>query len=358
MKRTGRLIDHGILKIAMKHRLGLLENVDTALVVSDSSAIVSPLPYAHLTRGEYEGRRLRMKLDGTGGTVTLLVRTRPVPEGLAESAILEYATDSRSRRVPIAATDPASRTIHLLLDLSVASWVDEPGEEAEIAAAGEVATALVERGVTALLETDGAPSVGGRVPERLQRILERRAEARSPRFRREIAFLRRAGTSDALPNSLKRRLELLEGALRGDSRRAVSRDVIDREVERLGSVVASRACGSLRIENEFVRGLANPARIDASYGHDALMFALRPVAEPDYPELRLWPAGSPEEGASRRMCLGLAIDVFGRQESDHDAYGLVDTVLNFIETNFVGAVSLDRPNRRHRMLRAAIDLPF
>jgi hypothetical protein len=120
--------------------------------------------------------------------------------------------------------------------------------------------------------------------------------------------------------------------------------------------VDSRACASLRFAADEVRGLLNPRRVSESFGHGALMFALHPVAASGGPRLRMWRAEEPEQGTSRTMCLGRAQTVFLQMEAAGDAYGLVDTVLNFVETNFVGVVPLTGPIARRHFVDSLVNL--
>jgi hypothetical protein len=98
----------------------------------------------------------------------------------------------------------------------------------------------------------------------------------------------------------------------------------------------------------YVRGLLNPREVDDTWGHGGLMFALRPAPEPDGPELRMWPAGEAERGGGRQMCLGRGSLVLRGLEACCDVYGLVDSVLNFVETNHVGAMPLGEPTMTDR----------
>ncbi len=80
------------------------------------------------------------------------------------------------------------------------------------------------------------------------------------------------------------------------------------------------------------------------------MFRLQLGFSPLHPILQTWNPLQPAPSRSHGHCLGEALPVLHGLEADGDLYGLVDTVLNFRETNHIRATPLvDRPPRRRRV---------
>ncbi|MBZ0269055.1 hypothetical protein K8I85_12925, partial [bacterium] len=325
-----------------------------AIVVRDAASITAGLPYVRLERGSalFRGRRQRVILGSGEDAVGVLARLREPPRMVSSASFVAHARDRRGRDVPVALADPARRTIHFLLDVASAAHQSGPLDTAP----SVLAETLLTKPLDHLLAAEGEPWIGEAVPHLIREMLERRLHGRRPRFEREIRILRRAGQERPLPRPLVHRLEMLEKAIRGDATRKVEPGVAERETERLRRLVESRACGSLRFAADEVRGLVNPRRVSASFGHGALMFSLQPAPAPGGPRLRMWRAGEPEQGGARTMCLGCASAVLLRMEDTWDTYGLVDTVLNFIETNFVGVVPLSGPLGRHHFVEHLVNL--
>lgn len=351
-------IDHEVRELSLRHRVALIEDVGFPIVVRDAQSIVSTMPYVTLVYGaeEFRGRRRRRLFTSRNGkSLGVLARLRPSPVPPVAAKNTEFVVgsvqDARGRRHVVSAFDPRKRTLHLLLDLKTAHCLTVPDSSAEEPALAEaLADALVGPALRHASRPGEPPSVGGAVDAHLQQLLERQAAHRLPRFDREIRMLRRAGLERTLPRALARRLRLLEKARRGDHRRKVDPEQVRGERERLIRLVESRACAAIRVHELEIRGLINPRAIDADRGHHALLFALRSAPAPVGPQLRIWKAGRPELGGARSMCLGLAADVIHSMEESTDAYGLVDTVLNFVETNLVGLVPRGEPAESRRRI--------
>jgi len=354
MRSIGEAVESAIRHVTLVRRVALLEETGPAIVVRDAASITAGLPYVRLERGStlFRGRRQCVTLGSGDDAVGVLARLRERPRMVSSAPYVAHARSRCGRDVPVALADPDGRTIHLLLDVESALHRSGPFDTAP----SLLADTLITKPLDHLLAARTEPWIGEAVPHLIGEMLGRRLHGRRPRFEREIRFLRRAGRERALPRPLVRRLEMLEKAVRGDATREVEPGVAERETERLRRLVESRACGSLRFAADEVRGLVNPRRISASFGHGALMFSLQPAPAPGGPRLRMWRAGEPEQGGSRTMCLGRASTVLMQMEDTRDTYGLVDTVLNFIETNFVGVVPLAGPLHRRHFLDALVNL--
>jgi len=338
MSTLGKDITHFIQCVAVRHRVAVVEERGPAIVVPDARTIASPVPYVRLDPGRdaYHGRRCRLAFPGSPGSA-IRARVRDLPAGISPRARITSLRDRLGRERAASAADPDTRTLHLLVEIDRATPDGEPA--AGLAAA--VAEALVAPGIADLVGATGPVWRGEGVREAVHTLLERRARAARPRFEREIAFLHRVGRERPLSGILAARLKMLEQAAAGGATRKVDADAAERETERLERLVESRACASLRVSDDGIRGLINPAPTGGEAGHGALMFALHPGPPPAGPRLRMWRAGEPEHGTSRTMCLGEAAGILSQMEHGQDAYGLVDTVLNFVETNAVGWMPLD-----------------
>lgn len=355
MSSLGPDIAHFIQCDAVRHRVALVEDTGPALVVRDASSIASPVPYLRLDAGraEFSGWRRRLEFPGEHGPLRIRARVRAVPDGISSRARITHVRDEHGRDCAVCAADPVTRTVHLLVEIDRAVVADEPSGRLAVG----VAETLAGRAIPYLMTTDAAPWVGDGVPEAVRALLARRLRGIRPRFEREIAFLRRAARGNPLPGALARRLEMLEAAVNGERPRKVKPGAAERETERLVRLVESRACASLRLAPDEIRGLINPRAMMEGLGHGPLMFSLQPGPAPGGPRLRMWRTGEPEHGTSRTMCLGAAAGVLHRMEDAQDVYGLVDTVLNFVETNSVGWVPLDSAPG-HRSFAAALEHLF
>lgn len=343
METIGKEIRRHAARIEMRRRVVVLEQTKGPIVIADASSITSPVPFVRLERGTYGNRRRRLQIVTDDGTVGLVAHVRPAPK-MRDDERFACGTvrEARGRAVNAWVADRVAHKIHLLVDLDTAVLGETDAEKpAEI-----VANAVLGSALDALLTTDAAPVVGPRVVEQLHQVLRRRTTARWPRYEREIAFLESAAMRRVLPRTLHRRLEALKAAVRGEIEHDVASSLAALEAERLVRLVESRACGWLRAGEGMIRGLVNPRELDATWGHAGLMFALRPSPIPDGPDLLIWPAGRAEPDSERVACLGPGTGVFRRLQKDNDVYGLVDCVLNFIETNHLGAVPLDAAYER------------
>jgi hypothetical protein len=347
-------IQREILRLELGKRVVFIDDPSTVLVNQGTDSITSPVPYVLLERGgdKHEGRRERLDFEGEGGNFALLARRRTPPAHAGKKRNwIGYVTGESGRELPVTVADPKSHTIHVLVDLERSEVIE--GDVSRAAAA--VVAVLVGRPLELILAKGGRPSVGRRVPHRLRALLQRQGRHSRRMLEREVAVLRRLGAGATSPRYvIGRRLALVEAALEGKRTREVELAVCERESQRLGQLLESRACASLQVDADRIRGLLNPRLIDESWGVQAFNFSLWPAPELGRPELALWAVGRLQPPAAH-LCIGPeATEVLRSLEDTCNVFGLIDTVLNFVETNKYGRVRSTGEARRpvrHRPAR-------
>ena len=171
-------------------------------------------------------------------------------------------------------------------------------------------------------------------------------------------MLRRFSDGGPLPERIARHIAELEAVAADESIDAPpAAEHVAREVERLIRLVQDRAVSALCVAADSLVGLTSPRPLTAHTWVRPLLFRLSPAQEWGV-SLRLWDAARPDKPGFA-PCLGEAGPVLARHAREHDAYALVDTVLNYLETNRLGhARAASRAglgvDARARML----DLPF
>lgn len=127
-----------------------------------------------------------------------------------------------------------------------------------------------------------------------------------------------------------------------------------KELARLARLVDSRAVAAVRIESRGLVGLTNPRTLREGLLLPAVGFRLAPCAPSWGMTFEVWdPVALGSEPEAR--CLGGAVPVLAWNLSMQDPFGLVDTVLNFLETNdFARPVAQWRRTGRWPRLRRAL----
>jgi hypothetical protein len=344
-------VKEGLCTLISDRHVVLLDGQPSVIPPRDQAAIVSSVPDIRIDTGRpaFRGRPARLGVQGGSGALTLLARTRPMPETSENDLLLvQWGADRRGRRVPICHVDGRTRTIHVLVDLHGASVADcRPG----IKPAAVLVDVLFGEAMRALLDSGSGYSVGDEVGRHVRSLLNHRLEAGQEVFRNELRMLSRlATTSDALlPSALRRRIEplrraLLEPRQKPTENERVTAGDVDREITRLGRLVTSRACALLRFSPSEIEGVLNP-RVSGRYRIKPLMFRLESARLKGRPVLRVWDAAKAEVALKHPLCLGDGDPVLRKMEYSGDIYGMVDTVINFVDTNFFGMIQLDGARR-------------
>ena len=333
-----------------EHRVALLKDQEGLIQAEDPAAIVAGLPYIRVDEGNgaFAGRRKRLRLKRDSAHVTLRARNRPLPPDPGNGSVLvQWAVDYANRRIPVCCADPRTRTIHLLVELGRAEIVDAATGIDPVAM---LVDSFFAETVAAWLKDAEEPRVGREVGRHLRSLLVAQPQERRALLNGELSFLERLASSEVLPQALADRIELLRCSLQSSARTKAAakagRQVVDREISRLERLVASRACGALRFSEGEILGLLNPRRLGQGWSVKPLIFRLQ-LLRPRYrPVLSIWNPGGSEAGRGNARCLGEGDLVIRELMGCGDVYGLVDVVLNFVETNQVGAVPLDRNRGR------------
>jgi hypothetical protein len=348
-------------RLATSRHATLLDDAEIPIPPGDPESIVSAVPAVRLVHGRriYEGRRQRFRFGRGGSHATMLARHRALPVDSAGSdRIVRWATNRHGRRVPVACADRATRSIHVLVDLSSACVV---GREGSLDPADLLVGELFERPLGFLLDGRDEPTVGPRVREAVRLLLSGRTDLLYDLARGELSVLQRLAATGRLPRALVRKLDTLKRTTERRAERETSKPVdprrVDREISRLRHLVSRRACSALRFTDSDIVGLMNPRRFKDGWTLRPMMFRFRPNRCRGRPFLTFWNPSRSEPRDGNGVCLGEGIFILREIESGGDVYGLVDGVLNFVETNLVGAIP---PNgrRRRRLLPELIEAWF
>jgi hypothetical protein len=328
-------------RLERAHRVALLEDPSGAQVTRDPVSITSSVPYIRLEpgpEGEFRPRRKKLSIEGPDGSVTFIAPWRAAPPDVDDGALVAHATDARGGEVPVSVADPRTGTIRLLVHVERIELV-----ESDATSAWRVLVeAVFGAGMEHIVRNGGAPVVGRAVPQRVCELLGRRNPGAARLVQRRLAMLRGEYAGRAIPAEMRPEVALLEAAVK---RRRVDPRVGLHETERLRRLVENRVVGSLRVEPPQIVGLLNPRRLHESGGLRALNFALRPARAARPPALTVWPPGYPQPPADA-LCLGpRASSMFAEMERASDVYGLVDFVVNFVETNGLGQTGPFNPMR-------------
>jgi hypothetical protein len=301
------------------------------------AAMVSPVPDVDIDAGRnrFAGRRTRIRLECGNEHVMLLARHRPLPEAPSRQWMLVQwgSTGAGHRRIPVSCVEGRTRTVHLLVDLSTASVPDGDGPDA----AGLLVEALLAEPIQALLADAGEPSVGSKVAGHVRALLADRALPDRDALKKEILQLEAFRSDRGLLPTLSRRLRTLRDAVRAPVSREIADHDVALEISRLKQLVASRACAGLCFGRGEISGLLNPRTL-GPWQFRPRMFRLRLSPTGLRQGLDFWDPHKPARTGTRCACLGAADPVLRKLYGDGDLYAMVDTVLNFVETNRLGLV--------------------
>lgn len=296
------------------------------------ASIVSSVPFVEVVREKATGRARPLRFRGTESSGWVMARVaRPPRRELRRARAVADAEDEHGRWHPVAWAEPDAPRLHLLVDLaSLRPVIEGEGDPSPAVADGVYGTLL-----RSLVAGEAPPKVGTDVAGRLGAMLQRTSSGRRDAARRDLEMLRRFVGTDPLPDRIRRHLEELE-AIAADERVDEPPDAahLVREVRRLTQLVADRAVPMLHFAPDAIHGLVSPRTADAHTWTRPLTFRLQPSGAFGV-GLRLWDAARPS-AQGFAPCLGEAMPVLTRQTREHDVYGLVDTVLNFLETNRFG----------------------
>jgi hypothetical protein len=353
MPNLAKPMNEVLTRVLAERNLTLIDDRDPAIAPGDPASIVSGLPFIRVDTGRdaYAGRRRRLTLSSGDGSATVLARTRPLPQEPEGGWLLvESARDRFDRKVPVCAVDPSAHKVLVLLELSTASVLHAP---AGLDPWQTLAETFVGRPLSLMLRHAPRPSVGPDVPRHVRALLDQRPVEERDALQGELSMLRNFAPAGALPRALARRLEALKRAL-GERRKHVSDARVTIETARMTKLVSSRALAAIRLGRERIEGLINPAPLDAECRLRPVMFRLQLGYTPLHPILQTWNPLRPVPGRGHGHCLGEAQPVFHEMDGDGDLFSLVDTVINFRETNLIRAMPTTEPTSRVDRLADAL----
>ena len=327
-------------QLAADRQVMLRRNGVRPFPMNDSHSIVSPVPDVHVEtgQGDFKGRPRRLILEGKERNMVLLARTRPVPQrrgGPLE--VVAWATDRHGGRVPVCGLDRRRCDLHWLIDLESAFLVDRGGDGDPVR---QLADLLFAGPVDELLRDQPDPKVGRHVADQVGELQARRRGFDRTILQEELSLLQRLSEPGSFRRAVARRVDTLRGMLdalppAGERTRARVRSCRE-EASRLQRLVASRACSALRLRAGRITGLLNPKRIDRRLILSPLLFRLCLGRRRGY-ALEFWHPEVPEPARRNGVCLGEGGLVLGRQHVEGDLFSMVDSVINFSETNLIGA---------------------
>ena len=342
-----------LARILADQNLTLIDDRDPAIASGDPASIVSGLPFVRIDGGRdaYTGRRRRLTLETADGCATVLARIRPLPQEPEGGWLLvESARDRFDRVVPVCAVDLSARKVVVLLELSTASVLGSPAGRDPLQT---VAETFVGRPLSVMLRHAPRTFVGADVPNHVRALLDQRPAEERDALQGELSMLRNFAPAGLLPRALGRRLAALRRAL-GDRPKPVSDTRISIETGRMTKLVSSRAVAAIRLGRDRIEGLINPAPYDEECRLRPVMFRLQLGYTDLHPILETWSPVRSVPGHRRRHCLGVAQPMLNELDGDGDLFSLVDTVINFRETNLIRAMPFTEPTSRASRLADAL----
>ncbi len=325
-----------------RHRVILRQGIGDPGEAWNPTAIRSRIPEIWVdypSPEKFTGRRRKLMVEADGKFVAIRSRIHPpIPDPASRNILTGYARDRLGRSVPVWEADRASRTIRVLVDFMRGPIVDNtfgihPGEF--------LLKQIVEKPVTILLAGETKPFVGSRVRFQLTRLLCRTPFDSRKHLREELAYLRMLRPRNVtLPVPLSQHMQNIARRLEEDYPAPVPDKVpdelVDRQLSMLCRLVGKRACSELRLEDDKISGVVNPATDGRFQARAPLEFFLAIDAEFFRP--CLYVSGYAPGKAQRRYprCLGGGEMILLHHFRARDLYGMVDTVLNYIDTNRVG----------------------
>ena len=325
-------------------RMTLLGHDQTLVRPDDRAAIVAGVPAVHIATDSagYSIRRQRLRFTDGSARITVLARTRPVPQEVAgRRCLIQTALNRFGRPVPVSCMDLDRGTLHVLVDLSGARAVaGAPGTNA----AGGIVGKVYREPVVSLLREAGGPRVGTKVATVAHSILDSHHRNRRILVGEELSALESLAGTGILPTSLARRIEALKQWLGSDRPHCeatpVTAEQAELEVSRMANLVSSRACGYIRLSGKEITGLVNP-RTCGRHAFRPVLFRLSLTPSTSAPTLRLWNPLRPDSRGDT-PCLGQGDRYLGEFQATRDLYGMVDLILNYLETNRIAMFSMNR----------------
>lgn len=325
------------------------------LDVTDPGVIASPIPWVVVDVARSAGRPVPLRYRGETASGWASAPLAPPPRDLRRRARgLATAEDAQGGTHVVAWADRDAPRVHLLVDPEALQRVSDTDPDPSPA----VADVLFGEPLDAVLEADGPPRVGAEVRARLATLLRATSKGRREAARQELEMVRRFLGQEPVADRIARHLQELEAIVADERLESGPDDAhVAREAERLTQLVADRAVGALCVGHDHLVGFVSPRTKDGRSWLRPLTFRLTPSCTWGA-SLRIWDALRPgKQGFA--PCLGEALPVLSRLAREHDAYGLVDTVLNFVETNQLGWARLAaRARVPDGRLRDVLDLPF
>jgi hypothetical protein len=331
----------------IEHHVTLLNGEPCPISIDDPASIVSGLSSVRFDAGreKFQGRRRRLTIKRGSHRTTLLARSRPLPdEPQCGWVLVQWARDRRGRPVPVCAVERDTGKIHVLLELETATVPDAAEEPEAVSLLGET---FIGDPLSILLSHAPKPRVGADVRRHFRTLLEHRPRGERGALQNELTVLRRFARRSPLPSALARRLDALAHML-GQRRTRVDEERVEREVGRLVKLVASRALGAIRVGPDRIEGLINPGALGNDWRLRPAMFRLQLGYSPLHPILQTWSPLRPAPRRGHGHCLGEALPVLHDLEVEGDVFSLVDTVINFRETNHIRAIPAIEPQPRRR----------
>ncbi len=348
-------------RLIARHRVVLGPAGPRSAPVEEPDAIASTVPRIHLDApsGKACDRKRILRLEEGETWAAYRLRCRD-PDGEPETApeLTWYARPVRGLPVPVCHVHPESCTIRLFVALTGASFVEGA---AGVNPPAFLARILLERPVEALLRQDGGVRVGREVPARLRALLALGRAAATEPWLAELGLLeQREPDSAPRPSYLIRRLAAFQQRIGEPGGTAECSPVTDAEVQqeisRLRKLVEARTLSALQLGEIEVRGVLNPFLGPLGDARSAVGFRLQLGPRPMGPRLTLWMAPGAGESGARPACLGKAVEVLHWFYAAGDIYGITDTVVNYVETNWVEIVR-ERAERcvlRRRLVRRCL----
>jgi hypothetical protein len=334
-------------QVLIEQHVTLLDGRPCPIAASEPAAISSGLSCIHVDGGReaFQMRRKRVTLKRGSDHVTLLVRCRPLPEEPENGWLLvEWGRDRLERPVPVCAVEQVTGTIHVLMELGTATVLDtSPGLDPE----NLLGETFIGEPLSVLLRHAEEPHVGADVRRHVRTLLEKRPRDDRDALESELTLLRRFAPRSALPQALVQRLDALARTL-SVPKQKVSDEQVEHEVARLVKLVASRALAAIRVGPDRVEGLINPGALGDEWRLRAAMFRLQLGYTPLHPILQTWSPLRPAPRRGHGHCLGAAQPVLHDMDIEGDIYTLIDTVINFRETNHIQAIPVVESPRQGR----------
>ena len=330
----------------VRHRIAVRQG-ETWMQPAESESIVSRVPDVVLDQPA-EGILARRRIFEFGsGDRKALFRAHIGQEEIGGSwNVVTSVKDRRGVQVHAAIADPGRRVVRLLVDLRSV----RPMPLADAGGMIEtLAGALVGEPVRSMLQLDGEARVGSNVRARIAKFIADQPGEEAELLRGELSFLEQlVDDCPAVPAGMRRRIDGLRERIKVLAETAPAPEVpegrVERELGALCRLVEKRTCSFIRLGNGEVAGIANPAPEGSPRGRVAVGFHLRYCTLRGRSILHLEPLVPGDRERWGPVCLGCGDAILIGLLVERDLYGIVDFLMNFIDTNRIGA--LPSPVRR------------